>query len=246
MLVNSHIHNISPGDVTPAIMQQRRLRMSLSLRASKNQKGVTLLESLVAIVIMALGIMGIVGVQLRTLTDTQTSVRRAQAIRLIDDLGERMKVNPSAITNIDAYVMGWATGTGVPMTSQATSNCSTSNCSNSQIAAYDIREWKRAVERTLPMGNANTFLSTADPVTNQRQLGILLRWRENERSDAGTDFKDAINVGASRNADGSVSTTDAQSCPAGFTCHLQYIPISSRCVPDFRGGATAQFFCPGA
>src|SRR2546429_3388547 len=34
------------------------------------------------------------GTQMRTLTDTQTTVRRAQAIRLIEDLGERMKVNP--------------------------------------------------------------------------------------------------------------------------------------------------------
>lgn len=213
---------------------------------NKKQRGVTLIEALVAIVIMALGILGIVGVQLRTLSDTQTSVRRAQAIRLIDDLGERMKVNPSSSTNVNSYVMGWATGSGIPATSQASRNCATSTCSHSELANFDIREWKRTVERTLPMGNANTFLSTADSASNQRQLGVILRWRENERSDAGTDFKDAINAGASRNADGTVSTTDPQACPSGFTCHLQYIPVSSRCVPDFRGGTTAQFFCPGA
>ncbi len=214
-------------------------------RLSK-QGGVSLIEALVAIVIMATGIMGIVGVQLRTLSDTQTSVRRAQAIRLIDDLGERMKVNPSASTNVNAFVMDWASGSSVPATSQASKSCATSLCSHTELANYDIREWKRNVERTLPMGNANTFLSTADAATNQRQLGVLLRWRENERSDAGTDFKDAINSGASRNADGTVSANDPQACPSGFTCHLQYIPVSSRCVPDFRGGATAQFFCPGA
>ena len=67
-----------------------------SLR-SRIQRGVTLIESLVAIVVMALGILGILGVQMRTLTDTQTSVRRAQAIRLIEDMGERMKANPSAL-----------------------------------------------------------------------------------------------------------------------------------------------------
>lgn len=210
------------------------------------QRGVSLIEALVAIVIMATGIMGIVGVQLRTLSDTQTSVRRAQAIRLIDDLGERMKVNPSASTNVNAFVMDWASGSSVPATSEASKNCATSLCNHTELANYDIREWKRSVERTLPMGNANTFLSTADASSNQRQLGVLLRWRENERSDAGSDFTDAINAGASRNADGTVSATDPQACPSGFTCHLQYIPVSSRCVPDFRGGATAQFFCPGA
>lgn len=40
------------------------------------QRGITLIESLVAIVVAALGILGIVGVQMRTLTDTRTSVSR--------------------------------------------------------------------------------------------------------------------------------------------------------------------------
>lgn len=48
-------------------------------------------------VVMALGLLGVVGVQMRTLADTQTGVRRAQAIRLIEDLSERAKVNPSAL-----------------------------------------------------------------------------------------------------------------------------------------------------
>ena len=46
------------------------------------QRGITLIESLVAILVTALGILGILGVQMRTLTDTQTSVRRAQAMGL--------------------------------------------------------------------------------------------------------------------------------------------------------------------
>lgn len=57
---------------------------------------------------MALGILGILGVQMRTLTDTQTAVRRAQAIRLIEDLGERMKVSPNALANLNGYVTGSA------------------------------------------------------------------------------------------------------------------------------------------
>ena len=72
------------------------------------QRGITLLESLVAIVVMALGILGILGVQMRTLSDTQTGVRRAQAIRLIEDMGERMKANPSALANLSSYVSNFA------------------------------------------------------------------------------------------------------------------------------------------
>ena len=75
----------------------------------RNQRGLTMIESLVAIVVAALGILGILGTQMRTLTDTQTTVRRAQAIRLIEDLGERMKVNPSVLRDADAYVADFNT-----------------------------------------------------------------------------------------------------------------------------------------
>ena len=70
----------------------------------RRQGGITLVESLVAIVVAALGILGILGTQMRTLTDTQTTLRRAQAIRLIEDLSERMRVNPNALASLDAYV----------------------------------------------------------------------------------------------------------------------------------------------
>ena len=48
------------------------MRSSIPLH---RQHGITLIESLVAIVVAALGILGILGVQMRTLTDTQTTVR---------------------------------------------------------------------------------------------------------------------------------------------------------------------------
>ena len=49
----------------------------------KHQRGIALIEALIAILIIALGILGVMGVQMRTLSDTQTGVRPAQAIPLI-------------------------------------------------------------------------------------------------------------------------------------------------------------------
>lgn len=219
----------------------------------QRQRGITLLESLIAIIVTALGILGILGVQMRTLTDTQTSMRRAQAIRLIEDLSERMKVNPNALNAINTYVQNW---TATPPTAAATTLCEAGNaCTQGQLAEYDIREWKRLVERTLPLGNASTFLALADGdatnIANRRQLGVLIRWRENERTDFANAverqaYMDAINAGASINDDGTVSASDPTQCTEGFTCHLQYIPVSARCAPDFRAGNSAPlFFCPG-
>ena len=146
-------------------------------RQISKQRGITLLESLIAIVVAALGILGILGVQMRTLTDTQTSMRRAQAIRLIEDLSERMKVNPNALSGINTYVTGW---TATPPTTAATKKCvGSTTCTQAELAEYDLKEWKRLVERALPLGNATTFLALADgdssSITNRRQLGVLIR-----------------------------------------------------------------------
>ena len=92
----------------------RRQLKSMKPSPLDRQRGITLIESLIAILIAAVGILGILGVQMRTLTDTQTTVRRAQAVRLIEDLGERMKVQPNALVNLNAYVIGWEADTTRP------------------------------------------------------------------------------------------------------------------------------------
>lgn len=224
----------------------------------KNQKGITLLESLVAIAVAAIGILAIVIVQFRTLAETQTSVRRTQAIRLIDDLGERMRVNPNALRNINNYVIDWGTATGTPArTPQASKLCDAVACKADELASYDIREWKRLVEASLPMGDVNVFLAPAETVAaNRRLLGVMIRWRENERqiddaTDSAayknqTDFTKTISgSGAAQiitEAGGNVTCNVAGG--SDYTCHLQYVPVSARCTADTGSGST-EYYCPG-
>lgn len=195
------------------------------------QKGFSLIESLVSIVIMALGILGIVGVQMRTLADTQTGVRRAQAIRLVEDLSERAKVNPNALANIAQYVKGFGAPGAPPV------NCKSGVCNSEQLAQYDIAVWKQAVADTLPLGDAAVFLS-ADEATpaNRRQLGIMISWRENESDAAAAAVFTPDNTGAA-----------GISCPPNRICHLQYIQLNSRCTIYTAGGpGQNKYFCPTA
>ena len=205
--------------------------MQLIKTPNKSQRGITLLESLIAIVVMALGILGIVGVQMRTLADTQTTVRRAQAIRLIEDLSERMKVNPNALADISSYVTGWS---NTPISSV---NWKANTCNHSDLANYDTSQWKTSVTSMLPNGDANVFIAQDDSIaSNRRQIGVMISWRENEKSNDST-YLTPINAST---GGGSVS------CPTGKTCHLQYIPVSARCSPYFGfSPTTAAFFCAG-
>jgi type IV pilus assembly protein PilV len=206
-----------------------------------HQRGISLIESLIAIVVMALGILGIVGVQLRTLSDTQTGVRRAQAIHLIEDLSERIKVNPNALLNLGSYAMPWTTDpTGA-------TDCTSSACTTAQIIQYDLQEWKKLVNNTLaPQANtavaanaltdATIFIPADETVaSNRRQLGVMIRWRENERATT-SDYRDPV----STEATGGAGVT----CDIGWTCHLQYIQVSTRCSPPNMSSGTAMTFCP--
>ena len=212
-------------------MYQHKL---VNTSAVRYQRGITLIESLVAIIVAALGILGILGVQMRTLTDTQTTVRRAQAIRLIEDLGERMRVNPNALADINVYTSGFS--------NEPTPGSCSSGCNHSQLAAYDLAVSKQNVKAALPLGQASIFLAPGETQdSNRRQLGVIISWRENERGGTKTDDIDATKV---RSADGTEFTagTDADNaCPTNRTCHLQYIPVSARCAP--YGSGTLAFYC---
>lgn len=196
------------------------------------QRGISLIESLVAIVIMALGILGILGVQMRTLTDTQAGVRRAQAIRLIEDLGERIQNNPDAINNLSAY-------TEKPTSS---TNCAANACSPSALATFDILNWRATVASSLPGGDAIVFI----PQNSNRQLGVLIGWSENRYSQSGKTLTTAetaeLNYFLHQGASGTDSADAAVSCPVNLICHIQYIQPTQRCTPWGTGGGV--LYCP--
>ncbi len=210
-----------------------------SVQPSKYQRGISLIESLVAMVVVALGILGILGVQMRTLIDTSTTVRRAQAIRLIEDLGERMKTNPNALGNIGAYVSAFNV--------EPTVGSCAAGCDSAQLAAYDLAVWKKAIKASLPLGQASVFVPPAESGAGVqgRQLGVVIAWRENEAEGRKTDDIDNTKV---RQTDGTfvAGTSAASACPADFTCHLQYIPVIGRCAPYSPGSTTTAYYCPGS
>ena len=210
-----------------------------TLKTLRRQAGITLIETLVALVVAALGILGILGMQMRTLADTQTGVRRAQALRLVEDLSERTRVNPNSLGQIGSYASDWNA------TAPPTADCAASQCTPAELALYHLARWKTSVAQVLPGGSAKIFIAEDEAASsaaagNRRQLGVMLRWRENEAS-AASDYQDPIGLdGDGQRADAG----DALTCPAGYTCHLQYIPLSARCAPYFAD-SKVQFFCTG-
>ncbi len=85
-------------------------------RQPNMQSGVTLIEVLVTIVIVAFGLLGLAGFQVKTQTAEMESYQRAQALVLLQDMTERLKAatanaaDPGAAA--DLYITASPLGTG--------------------------------------------------------------------------------------------------------------------------------------
>lgn len=207
----------------------------------RNTRGFALLETLIALLVVALGLLGILGLQARTLVDTQTGVRQAQALRLIENLSERVRLNPNSNVQAvaDNYITDWGNVT-------ASTDCS-AGCTAATLAKFDIEQWKQTVKDTLPLADAKVFYVNDEAgVTagNRRQLGVMISWRENESDQSSqtsanqTAYLKYFHL-ASKDAGGA-----GISCPTGSICHLQFIQLASRCVANTAAGPTdTRYFC---
>jgi type IV pilus assembly protein PilV len=179
----------------------------------QSQIGISLIESLVSLVVLSLGILGLAGVQARMLVETRTTNNRALAVGLIDDLSNRMLLNRAAALGNPA-----ATPTPIPSSyalafgaaATAAQNCLTASCTGAQLAQSDLNLWRAAVARTLPGGQASVFLSTSD----SRQIGVVVAWAANEGKAADATYNNPFNVTVAANG---------VACPTDFICHLVYV-----------------------
>ena len=211
--------------------------------AHRRQRGITLIESLVALVISVLGIIGILGMQMRTLVDSQTATRRAQAVRLIEDLSERMRVHPNARDGLMRYMPA-----GTTIVSDFDDTPDPQDCSGNHpscvLFASELATWKESVENILRLGDASVFLAPWEDATAPTQIGIMVSWRANESADMTEDDLNNLDTTKVREGDKWISATgeDGVECPDGRICHLQYISVAARCGFDSKKNKA---YCPG-
>jgi type IV pilus assembly protein PilV len=208
------------------------MQPKLSIHWRKLQQGITLIEALIALLILALGVLGLAAVQARMLVETRTTNSRASAIRLIADLGERIRMNAAGAQPLEGGTSRYADsqdgGFQVPVDTPE-SDCSdtTTSCTPEAQAAYDRWFWQTEVQQQLPGG-----LSSITQVSAQ-QLQIVVAWRLNENTN--TALKGTTGTAARQLSDPLKITGVDQGnlCNPGDTntdndkyiCHVDFIEI---------------------
>jgi type IV pilus assembly protein PilV len=118
--------------------------MKLSTTTSSGLKhkcirGFTLVEVLIALIIMSVGMLGIAGLYVHSLQAGSTSLFRHHAVTLAGDIADRIRANPRA----------GATYAALP---GANNNCINGgvSCTRDQMAANDVFIWLQQAAATLP------------------------------------------------------------------------------------------------
>lgn len=108
-----------------------------------NNKGFTLIEVLVTVIILAVGLLGIAGLQAVGLRNNQSALLRTQATQCAYDMADRMRTNS----------LGFSAGNYDQPASTAVSNCgTTTGCTPAQMATNDMSVWSTVLSDTLPAG----------------------------------------------------------------------------------------------
>ncbi|MCH7831107.1 MAG: type IV pilus modification protein PilV [Proteobacteria bacterium] len=131
---------------------------------NNRQRGFSLVEVLITLVIMSVGMLGIAGLYVQSMQAGRTSMFRHNAVTLAGDVADRIRANPGA-------------GIAYAAPNGANNNCVNGgvDCSPAQMAAHDILQWKNQAIDTLPAGDVLiVFDNSVIPPTYQ----ITISWDE--------------------------------------------------------------------
>lgn len=98
-------------------------------------KGFTLLEVLVALVVLSVGMLGIGGLYVASLQSARTAIIRTKAVNFAADLADRIRANRQGLA---AYAGAAADAGCADNTANATTICTPA-----QLAAHDLFLWRQ-------------------------------------------------------------------------------------------------------
>jgi type IV pilus assembly protein PilV len=132
----------------------------------KKCAGFTLIEVLIAMLVLAVGLLGLAGLQATSLGNNQSAYNRSQATQLTYDLTDRMRANVAGKASYVAILPSSATA-------QADCLIVSTTCNTDDMAKNDLYEWNLAVTTSLPSG-AGTIARTANVFT------ITITWDDDK------------------------------------------------------------------
>ncbi len=133
--------------------------------------GFTLVEILVAVLVLSIGMLGIASLQATSLRHNNDASMQTRASYLASDMADRMRANASQAS-------AYATTTSP---SPASGKCLTSPCTPIELVENDLVEWNALAANTLPAGQGSII-----SIAGTGLFTITVRWDEARNGANGT------------------------------------------------------------
>ncbi len=165
----------------------------------RSQRGFTLLEILIAIVIFSIGLLGIARLQIAGMRFTHGSQLRSTAVLQAETMADLMRANEYGMRNGNYNFLNQ----GTSMPASAPFDCATVQCAADHRATYDLVTWNASNATVLPGGAEAAGAVCRDSTPNDGtsadwacdDLGniyaIKVQWLERASTGADTDTDDS-------------------------------------------------------
>ncbi len=140
-------------------------------KLSSPMKGFSMLEVLVALLVISVGLLGVATLQTKGQQFNYFSYVRTQSTYLAYDLMERMRTNLDAAEKGDYDLGGSSVTPSADSKCEGSSNSNVAKCDFSQLAQDDLATWLNLVQNTLPEGSAQVIWDST-----RKEYTITLEW----------------------------------------------------------------------
>jgi type IV pilus assembly protein PilV len=140
----------------------------LSIKSYKSQLGLGMIESLIALLVISIGLLGIAALQITSMQQTASAHWHSQAVWYSYEMTDRISANtgnPINLANFNLYD-GIDTDNGYSM------DCVTNACNAGQMVTADAEDWSDMIS-SLPGGRG--VIASTGPNT----LQISVMWEDN-------------------------------------------------------------------
>jgi type IV pilus assembly protein PilV len=125
-----------------------------------------MIEVLVALAVLAVGLLGIAALYLDSLRAGRTAIYRTQAINVAADLADRVRANREAAASYNADF--------ADAVAAVDCNDPASPCTAGQMAQHDLSEWKALLATLVPNGQGRVVFAAGNP----NSYVITVQWTE--------------------------------------------------------------------
>ncbi len=139
--------------------------------------GFTLIEVLIATLVLAVGLLGLAGLQATSIRNNLSAYNRSQATQLAYDMADRMRANKKeSLDPTTGNVITASTYlTIAPTAAVAQASCVTTvGCTGAQMAQNDLFQWNAALTGTMPGA-----LGTIAVVVATGVFTVTVNWDDN-------------------------------------------------------------------